>query len=377
VAWSEPHERTYVNPSFLKTRHGKIPCQTCHQGNPLGSSWQAAHQGIVRDPTFPDADKACGACHGGITSTAKNSLHYTLAPFTSTIRARANKKDQGIIDKICSARDKHCSVCHASCGQCHVSRPDYAQGGFLAGHVFQKSPPMDSACAGCHSGRTHKEYTGGNHGYPADVHYAKANMTCMDCHTGMEMHTDAMGVASRLDLPERPRCESCHWDVVSENPSTGSHKIHRDKVACQVCHGTAYKNCFRCHVGTDKQGIPYYQSRETRMLFKIGLNPRKSEERPYDYVVLRHAPADPGLFDFYVKDGLTDFDRLPTWKLDTPHTLHRVTPQNKNCNNCHGNTALFLQREDVTDWEQRANSKVVVPASRIPSPVNNSTQCPQ
>ena len=197
------------------------------------------------------------------------------------------------------------------------------------------------------------------------------NMTCMDCHSSMEMHADAKGVANRLDLPERPRCESCHWDVISENTSTESHKTHKDKVACQVCHGTAYKNCFGCHVGTDKQGRPYYKSKETKMLFKIGINPNRTQERPYEYVVLRHPPADPGLFDFYVKDGLSDFDKLPTWKLDTPHNIQRVTEQNRNCNNCHGKASLFLRKEDVTDWEQKANAEVVVPESGIPLPVNN------
>ena len=328
----------------------------------------------MRDPTFPDAEKSCGACHEAIVSTAKNSLHYTLAPFTRTIGIRANKTKKGVLAKISDARERHCSTCHSSCGQCHVSRPDYVEGGFLAGHVFQGRPPMDITCSGCHSGRTYREYTGANEGYPADVHCDKGQMTCMDCHTGMEMHADATGVATRFDLPERPRCDNCHWDVVSAESKIESHRIHGDKVACQVCHGVANRNCFNCHVGTDKQGLPYYKNRETRMLFKIGLNVNKTEDRPYDYVVLRHPPADPGLFDFYVKEGLSDFDRLPTWKVDTPHNIQRVTPQNKRCNNCHGNASLFLQKEDVSDGEQKANAKVIVPQGKIPKPVKESME---
>jgi hypothetical protein len=365
----ESYEKIYVNPSFLKTHHGEIACETCHGGDPKDPNWQTAHRGILRDPTFPDADEVCGECHEDIASTAKNSLHYTLAPFEKVIKARANKKDEGILEKVCQAKEKHCSACHASCGQCHISRPDSVEGGFLAGHLFQKTPYMDTTCASCHSGRVHGEFTGANEEYPADVHYTKAEMTCMDCHTGKEMHAGAINVDTRFDLPERPRCKKCHPDVVSEKPRTNSHTIHRDKVACQVCHAVANKNCFNCHVGTDKEGLACSKSGETRMLFKVGLNPKKTKDRPYNYVVLRHPPADPGLFDFYVKDGLSDFDKLPTWKFDTPHNIQRVTPQNKTCNKCHGNVSIFLQEKDVTDWEQKANARVIVPEAKIPKPI--------
>jgi len=365
----ESYEKIYVNPTFLKTKHGEIACEACHRGDPKAPNRQTAHRGILRDPTFPDAEKVCGECHADIVSTAKNSLHYTLAPFEKVIKIRANKKDKGVLEKVCRAKEKHCSACHASCGQCHVSRPDYVEGGFLAGHLFQKKPSMDTTCAGCHSGRVHSEFTGANDEYPADVHYAKADMTCMDCHTGKEMHADATNVDTRFDLPERPRCKKCHPDTIFEKPGTNPHTIHGDKVACQVCHAVANKHCFNCHVGTDKEGVACSKSGETRMLFKIGLNPKKTKDRPYIYVVLRHPPADPGLFAFYVKDGLSDFDKLPTWKFDTPHNIQRMTPQNKTCNNCHGNASLFLQEKDVTDWEQKANAGVIVPEAKIPKPI--------
>jgi len=116
------------------------------------------------------------------------------------------------------------------------------------------------------------------------------------------------------------------------------------------------------------------------MLFKVGLNSTKTKARPYNFVVLRPPPADPELFDFYVKDGLSDFDKLPTWKLDTPHNIQRVTPQNKTCNNCHGNASLFLQKKDVTDWEQKANAGIIVPETKIPKPIvsksTNKNDCP-
>lgn len=194
-------------------------------------------------------------------------------------------------------------------------------------------------------------------------------MTCMNCHKAEEMHADATDVATRFDLPNRPRCEQCHSDIVSAAPKTKSHAIHKGKVACQVCHSLANKNCFNCHVGTDKKGLPYFKSSKAKNLFKVGLNPDPGEDRPYEYVVLRHPPADPDLFEAYVAGGLSDFDKLPTWKLDTPHTIQRITPQNRTCNNCHGNASLFLQKKEVPDWEQAANARVMVPEAKLPKPV--------
>jgi hypothetical protein len=91
-------------------------------------------------------------------------------------------------------------------------------------------------------------------------------------------------------------------------------------------------------------------------------------------VVFRHPPANPQLFDAYVKNGLSNFDRLPSWKLDTPHTIQRTTPQNKTCNSCHGNESLFLQKNELADWEQKPNAEIVVPAARIPRPVEEVMQ---
>jgi thiosulfate/3-mercaptopyruvate sulfurtransferase len=365
----ESYEKIYVNPSFLESEHGEIACENCHGGDPNDPNWQTAHKGIIKDSTFPTAEKTCGECHQEITATAEKSLHYTLAPFTETIKTRANKKDAKILHAVMEAKDKHCASCHSSCGQCHISRPDYVDGGFLGGHLFQKKPPMDTTCASCHGGRVYAEFTGGNDGYPGDVHYDKEEMTCMDCHTAAEMHADATGVMTRLDLPQRPHCRKCHADAVSEKAKIKSHLTHRDKVACQVCHAVASKNCFSCHVGTDTKGLPYYKCEETLMLYRVGLNPNRSPQRPYEYVVLRHPPVNPRLFDAYVKNALTDIDKLPTWKTATPHNIQRITPQNRACNNCHGKGELFLQIKDLPDWEKKANARVVVPEGKIPKTI--------
>jgi thiosulfate/3-mercaptopyruvate sulfurtransferase len=100
--------------------------------------------------------------------------------------------------------------------------------------------------------------------------------------------------------------------------------------------------------------------------FKIGLNPLKSEKRPDKFVVVRHVPVDQETFRFYVQDGLSNFDKLPTWKMATPHNIRRKTPQNESCNSCHGNERLFLLEKDVRPEYVKANKSVVVPPEMIP-----------
>jgi hypothetical protein len=94
--------------------------------------------------------------------------------------------------------------------------------------------------------------------------------------------------------------------------------------------------------GKDKQGLKYFKTEASTMDFKIGLNPLQSERRPEKFVTLRHVPVDQDSFQFYVANGLTNFDKLPTWKLATPHNIQRKTPQNASCNACHGKATLFL-----------------------------------
>lgn len=370
----ELYEKIYVKPNFLETDHGEIPCHHCHGGNPENDDWRAAHTGVVKDPTYPDPTAACGGCHAGIVASAVNSLHFTLTPMKEAILQRSGNQHPTVLRIMDVAMDRHCLVCHASCGQCHVSRPDYADGGFLAAHKFIKKPSMDTTCASCHGGRVYGEYTGADSDYEADVHYADQDMTCMDCHKSTEMHASATGLKTRLDLPELPACRTCHPDAVAENAVNRSHAIHGGKVACQVCHAQAGKSCFSCHVGTDNKGLPYYKCKETRMVFKIGLNPAKCEERPYDYVVIRHPPVAPQTFDAYVKDGLRRFDTLPTWKLSLPHSIQRITRQNRTCNNCHGNVSLFLSKTDLAPWEITANASVIVPEDRIPNIIDEAKE---
>jgi thiosulfate/3-mercaptopyruvate sulfurtransferase len=109
-----------------------------------------------------------------------------------------------------------------------------------------------------------------------------------------------------------------------------------------------------------ENGIAYFKTDESQMMFKIGRNPLQSDDRPWEFVPVRHVPIDPDSFDYYGENLLPNFDALPTWKYATPHNIQRITPQNENCNACHGNAEFFLTAEDVEPDEIEANKNVIV-----------------
>ena len=286
------------------------------------------------------------------------------------IDIRANP-DKSVCKKVDAARDGHCKSCHSSCGQCHISRPEPAEGGLLEGHLFQKRPPMDAVCTVCHSSRIGNEFLGKNKGILPDIHKEKY-FKCNKCHKSDEMHGDGKDYANRYEVENGPKCIDCHntiYDAKSENVK--NHWIHKDQVSCRVCHSQPYLNCSTCHLGDSKAGPGFNTAQSSSILFKIGLNSLRSKERPERFVTVRHIPVDQDSFKFYVKDGLTNFDRLPNWKLTTPHNIRRQTPQNKTCNACHGNKDLFLLKKDVKREYLKANKNVIVPPDLIPKKRQN------
>jgi hypothetical protein len=228
---------------------------------------------------------------------------------------------------------------------------------------------MHTVCTACHGSRIEKEYMGKNEGIPPDVHKTKY-FKCSKCHTADEMHGDGKAYANRYAVENAPRCLQCHETIYAEAAQNGEqHRQHKDRVSCQVCHSMPYRNCFSCHFGKDKLGYKYFKTDDVTLDFKIGLNPLQSERRPEKYVTLRHQPVDQRSFRYYTENGLANFDKLSTWKLATPHNIQRKTPQNKSCNACHGNPALFLLEKDVKPEYLKANKIVIVTTEQVPAKV--------
>jgi thiosulfate/3-mercaptopyruvate sulfurtransferase len=225
---------------------------------------------------------------------------------------------------------------------------------------------MNLTCTGCHGSRIENEYKGKNAGIKADTHWIKGGMPCFACHTSDEMHGKLGEASHRYDGPPSPGCqdEGCH-DTVAPGDGIANHtEEHFESLSCQVCHSTTYKNCYSCHVA-QQDGVPFFQIEPSVMDFKIGRNPRQSEDRPWEYVPVRHVPIDPESFAYYGEDLLPNFDALPTWKYATPHNIQRNTPQTETCDACHGNAEIFLTADDVLPEELEANKDVIV--EEIPS----------
>jgi 3-mercaptopyruvate sulfurtransferase SseA len=365
----EPFEKVLVSKEFLDTDHGEIACVDCHGGNAAANDKKAAHAGLDPYPAANNLEATCGECHDEIVATSKNSLHTTLSTFVTVLKNRSDMNKWEEIDK---ARQGHCAACHtSSCGGCHVSRPKSAKKGFINGHIFQKRSDPFNQCTACHGSRVGNEYYGMRG--QGDVHVSKYDMDCVACHEAEEMHAAAPdGLPGRYHLKEIVACIDCHQDL--EHGSVRDHALHIGKVQCQVCHSQTYVNCYSCHVGKDEQGIGYFQNEREVEGMKIGLNYDKdAPEASYNYMLVRHEPSDLEVFDFYVKDAFTNFDKVPTWKRTSPHNIQRKTWQTANCNNCHGNRDLFLSENDLLDYENKANAIVVVPDNKIPTARKKTT----
>jgi thiosulfate/3-mercaptopyruvate sulfurtransferase len=205
----------------------------------------------------------------------------------------------------------------------------------------------------------------------------------VDCHSGEAMHasgsvcTECHSVddpiektaeRNRYSGEQSPSCESCHPEMGAWNDINQNHQIHKDRLACQVCHSVSYTSCDGCHVAISaKTGNPFFETQDDYLSFFIGRNPSPNYHRPYEYVVVRHVPASHDSYAFYAEDLLPDFNALPTWVYATPHNIQKQTPQNESCNACHGNPAIFLTQDKIKPEEVEANQDVVV--DQIPAPV--------
>ena len=350
-------EKVLVHEEFVLSLHNTQTCADCHGGAAGMAAKDAAHEGMVRDP-LEESDRTCVTCHSPVTGQSASSLHQTLGGFRTALAERGADIES---PEMQAALSNHCSTCHTTCGQCHISRPTSQGGGLLNGHEVEGMASTSDTCVACHGARVANEYRGENEGVEGSVHWVEEAMPCDACHDVDQLHGDGTEYSHRYDAPAGVDCLACHEEAAPERSTVKEHQIHTDKVDCYVCHVSGpYKNCFDCHVALDDEGLAYFETAESQMDFKIGRNPLKSEDRPWEYSLVRHVPVAPDTFAYYGEDLLPSFDNLPTWKYATPHNIQLQTPQNQACEHCHNNPDVFLLAADVSPEEASANAGVVV-----------------
>lgn len=349
-------------------------CTSCHAGNSAGATKEAAHTGLVHDPSAGEAT-ACRGCHLDTIEKHAASLHGTQNGYQTMFDLRG-AGPAGQVEAMFQAR---CASCHTSCGTCHISRPSAVKGGLVSGHRFRETPSMVDNCTACHGSRIGAEYRGENTlagtPIPGDVHY-RAGKNCMFCHDGAELHGDGTTPDLRYLAPGAPSCTDagCHDDV--ENDSNSWHSAHGKSTAfaarlsCQVCHSQPYKNCYSCHVELDRQGLDH----PSRIDFRIGRNAQPDfAGADIDYVVVRHIPIAPNSFEPW---GVTQssYGATPTWRYATPHNIAKRTsqawpatyPEVPCFSACHEQEDLFLTADYLDTLsvlrpeEVEANRNVVV-----------------
>jgi len=373
----EAWEKVFVGDEFLVSVHNSHNCIGCHGGVEGVDDKGAAHEGMVRDPV-EYSDQVCGVCHAEATQLAATSLHQNLTGYRTTLTARGADFSDPRMEE---AFGNHCNACHTTCGQCHISRPNFTFGGLISGHKVKRIASIKDTCIACHGARVSNEYQGKNEGVEGSVHWLEEGMPCFECHNVSHYHGDGTEYAYRYEGAPGVNCLDCHPEAAFDQSEALEHNIHVGKVACEVCHVSGpYKSCYNCHVAVDEKGLPYYETDDSELTFKIGRNPLKGDDRPWDYVLVRHVPVAPDTFAFYGDNLLSTFDSVPTWKYATPHNIQRVTAQNESCDSCHGNADIFLTAGDVAPEELAANANVIVeeipPTSWGPYPEIEPTPAP-
>lgn len=345
-----------VSKDFLATSHGELGCINCHGGENIPNQ-EEAHAMMNPYPSS-DIDGICAKCHGGVTETFANSIHHNIQGMENGLMAFSNMDSMPDSPAHGEVFDKNCISCHATCGDCHVSRPKSYTGGLISQHEFFKTPPMEETCYGCHGARNAGEYMG-EVGFSGDVHF-ELGMTCVDCHKIENFHGSGEKVNNMWE-EDLPTCAECHQDVVAGETSIAAHNQHNGDLSCQVCHAQANANCFECHVNYNEDKTALKSKSETKLMFKIGVNPEITQERPYKYVTLRHIPTVKTSFDAVEKDMLPNYDEIHNWKYSPTHNIQKSTFQNESCESCHDNDKLFLNEGDLWESDSEENKRLIVP----------------
>jgi len=268
-----------------------LGCAVCHLGDPLATTKEKAHAGIVKNPgDLRVVERTCGleGCHAIDVPKLKNALMATNRGILATMRyywgeVPDQKSDLSVEELLKSGQNslaldyyrKLCGSCHlwkqkndlpggpayynekgGGCTACHAIKGAAAAAGVDPAKIhplLTKKVPTEN-CVRCHnrSGRIGLSYQGlcESEGYGAplkdgqrsgkrladgrfvleledDIHH-RQGMACIDCHTREEVMGDGSRYAHYEEQLEI-NCATCH----SSKPGTTRRNRHLNNLAME------------------------------------------------------------------------------------------------------------------------------------------------
>ncbi len=199
--------------------HGRLGCVTCHKGNGEVDDKEAAHEGLVSNPTdYREAEGVCLACHADVrTDIPEKHIHTPHERILWGIREGR---------EVCACSNCHGPVAH---GVAPVGTHEGLAAYCIDCHEEKGVPPERLKCDGCHIS-------------PHDI----ADLDCETCHTSTETWGDVRLAIHPMELNGKHaelHCFGCHTQPLFRDVSG---------FTCRDCHTAAHEfgadqNCDECH----------------------------------------------------------------------------------------------------------------------------------
>ena len=219
-AGADDVQAVLIESDEVHSLHGRLGCVTCHAGNGETDDKDAAHEGLIVNPSdYEHADRICLVCHESVRNDVPE--HHVHTPHARIL--------QGVHEKIevCSCSNCHGPVAHgvAPVGS-HKELGDYC----IHCHEDRDVPQERLKCAGCHIG-------------PHDV-----TLDCETCHISTETWGKTELSVHPMELNGRHKelhCFECHtWPNFGDltgytcvNCHTPPHELRSEQCAsCDLCH---------------------------------------------------------------------------------------------------------------------------------------------
>ncbi len=296
--------------------HEKFGCFKCHGGNSKAIDKKVAHEGMVLNPSrLEHAYKFCGKCHEDIIKRVSRSLMNTQKGIFNVLKSQWDQNHTHTTDINHSKVSR--SHFRKACASCHVNQheelfddPQYAKGGgcvdchrvsktkkymkngklyiqhsSLSTHIPSKN------CLKCHnrSNRIGLSYFGKfeSEGYgtpykhgefshkldnsryyynlPPDIHYKKAQMDCIDCHTEKGVMGDGK-THKHMEEAEDIKCIDCHR-AKFKAPNNLAKKLNKLNSKIPKANLIAYsqkKDSPLYHVEKNGTNINFYRKKDAK-----------------------------------------------------------------------------------------------------------------